>query len=246
MISAAGLLSRGRLSLLLALTGLALAALVPAGAQAATSVSVSISPDGKITAVGDGSANQFTVSDQTDPACPGGSPCYEVNSLVNPVIASTPCLASVPSPGVALCPRAPVNGIAMIGREGQDDLIVSDFVFGPPIPATLDGGGGDDQLQGSNAADSLSGGIDDDTIMGGGGNDDLTGNPGADRLLGAKGRDRLLGGPGKDNLIGGLGNDDLFGSAGNDGLDGAGGRDLCNGGAGRDTPRHCEKQRKIP
>lgn len=236
---------RGWLSLLV-LTGLALAALVPAGAQAATSVSVSISPDGKITAVGDGSANQFTVSDQTDPACPGGSPCYEVNSLVNPVIASAPCVVSVPSPSVALCPRAPVNGIAMIGREGPDALIVSDFVFGPPIPATLDGGSGDDQLQGSNAADSLTGGIDDDTIMGGGGNDDLTGNPGADRLLGAKGRDRLVGGPGKDNLIGGLGNDDLFGSAGNDGLDGAGGRDLCNGGAGRDTPRHCEKQRKIP
>lgn len=237
---------RGRLWLLLALTGLGLAALVPAGAQAASSISVGITADGRIAAIGDASTNALTVSDQADPACPGGSPCYEVRSFDNPVVASAPCVVSVSDSGTALCPRATVTGITMDGREGTDELIVSDFVFFPPIPATLSGGVGDDRLQGSNGADTVIGGIDDDTIMGGGGNDLLAGNPGADRLLGAKGVDRLLGGPGKDNLVGGLGNDSLFGAAGNDGLDGAGGRDLCNGGAGRDTPRRCEKERRIP
>ena len=30
--------------------------------------------------VGDASSNYVTVSDQSDPACPGGPPCYQVDS----------------------------------------------------------------------------------------------------------------------------------------------------------------------
>jgi hypothetical protein len=238
----------GRLGLIAVVAGLALAALAPAAAQAATPVSVSVGPDGKVNVVGDSTVNQLTFSDQTDPACPGGSPCYAVRSFANPLVVSAPCVDAAPAavPGMALCPAAGVTGVTMIGREGDDSLLLSEFAFVPEVPASLSGGGGDDELQGSGFRDQLSGGIDDDTIRGGGGNDVIGGNPGADRLLGAKGADRVTGGPGKDDVIGGLGNDALFGSAGNDGLDGAGGRDLCNGGGGRDKALRCEKDRRIP
>lgn len=52
----------------------------------------------------------------------------------------------------------------------------------------IDGGTGNDDLEGHRGAD---------TIVGGPGNDTLTGNDGADRLIGGKGRDTADGGPGR-------------------------------------------------
>jgi hypothetical protein len=230
-------------------SALLLTALAPGAAQAASSVSVSLDGQGKLLAVGGTSSERIEVADQTDPACPGGSPCYEVKSPSQTITASAPCvMVSEPEqiPGAALCPSAGVTGITVLGREGFDDLIVSDFAFGLGVPATLDGGADRDVLHGSGENDILVGSVGDDSLYGGRGNDVLGGNAGRDHLFGEKGNDRLTGGFGPDDLIGGLGSDRLFGSAGNDGLDGSAGRDLCNGGKHRDTPRSCEKRIAIP
>lgn len=232
----------------LAVLALALTALGSASAQASTSVS--IDPQGKILMVGDATSNSVTVSDQSDPACPGGPPCYEVKSFYQPATATAPCVvAGTPSPnlGTVFCPRAGVTGISGFGREGNDLLLVSDFVFGLGVAATLDGGPGEDRLTGSIGDDSLTGGVDDDEIRGGGGDDRLDGNPGDDSMFGAKGRDRIIGGPGGDDMFGGIGNDAMFGGSGKDLLDGLQGRkDRCVGGGGKDVGRRCERSSTIP
>lgn len=231
----------------LAATGLALLALGPATAQA--TVSASIDPQGRILVVGDEGPNNITISDQSDPACPAGPPCYEIKSASTAAVATPPCVATTPpagAPATALCPRAGVSWIIGIGREGDDSLLLSDFVFGLGVPATLEGGTGDDHLEGSFGADVLRGGVDDDEIRGGDGNDRMDGNAGSDRMYGAKGRDYVYGGPGGDDLFGGLGNDLMFGASGKDLLDGLQGKDRCNGGGSKDAGRRCEKSVSIP
>lgn len=92
--------------------------------------------------------------------------------------------------------------------------------------STLNGGAGDDYLQGNSK---------NDTLNGGAGNDTLKGQAGNDILNGAAGNDALSGGDGNDTLTGGDGNDPLSGDAGNDTLTGGNGNDLLSGGAGTDT-----------
>ena len=74
---------------------------------------------------------------------------------------------------------------------------------------TLNGGGGNDTLEGGNGADRLNGG---------GGNDTLEGGSGADVLDGGGGRDRLEGGTGNDTYVVSRRNDELRenNNAGND------------------------------
>jgi hypothetical protein len=69
------------------------------------------------------------------------------------------------------------------------------------IPATLDGGAGNDILDGAGLADILLGGEGDDWLRGADGNDDIRGGPGDDRLEGgpgAAGSDTFSGGDGVD------------------------------------------------
>lgn len=238
-----------------AATGLALGllALAPAVAQAENSVSVSLSgPNATgeyvIDVVGDDSDNYINLADQSDPACPGGSPCFEVRSPYASVIPSAPCVVAESEDGDnrALCPASGVAWAAVFGREGNDTLVASDFVFGPVLPVSLLGGPDDDSLQGSGGDDTIYGGEGNDTIRSRGGADFVFGNAGRDRAYGSTGPDVIEGGQGFDNLIGGLGDDELVGGAGNDGMDGAQGHDRCFGGKGRDATRHCEKVRSAP
>ena len=227
--------------------GLALTVLGSASAQAESSAS--LDPQGRILVVGDAGSNDITISDQSNPACPGGPPCYEITSGNEGTTATPPCVVISPTPsqGDVLCPRAGVTGITGVGREGSDRMWISDFVFGLGVPASLDGGPGYDELSGSIGNDTLIGGVDNDVLRGGGGLDHLDGNPGEDRLFGAKGVDVLNGGPGNDDVFGGLGNDNLEGGSGKDLLDGLQGRkDRCNGGGGKDVGRRCERRIAIP
>ncbi len=75
------------------------------------------------------------------------------------------------------------------GGDGDDELNGS---------GTLDGGSGDDDLNGAGAGD---------TLFGGEGRDTMSGNGGDDVIEGAAGDDTLVGGDGNDVLRGGLGND---------------------------------------
>jgi Ca2+-binding RTX toxin-like protein len=128
---------------------------------------------------------------------------------------------------------------------------------------TLDGGEGEDTVQGSAGHDALF--LDDglspfpgmavarlagvERFRMGAGNDvvDLTsfdfalgavridGEDGDDLLWASAGDDALLGGSGRDELYGGAGADHLSGGTGDDSLDGAYGADVLQGGEGSDT-----------
>lgn len=74
----------------------------------------------------------------------------------------------------------------------------------------------------------------DDIIEGGDGNDVLDGGNGKDWIVGGDGDDTLEGGNGKDTLMGGAGNDELEGNNGDDTLDGGAGSDQVEGGRGDD------------
>ncbi len=103
------------------------------------------------------------------------------------------------------------------------------------IGRQMQGGAGDDVIEGTDRDDTLLGGDGDDLLLGLGGDDVLEGNAGDDRLFGGTGNDQLDGGDGADRLFGQDGNDDLQGGAGDDRLEGGAGADLLQGGSGDDT-----------
>lgn len=92
------------------------------------------------------------------------------------------------------------------------------WTFGQVRSLALQGGDGDDLLNGFSSADSLSGGL---------GNDTLNGAEGSDLLIGGAGNDVLNGGIGNDTLRGGLGDDtyvidslgDVIQESANEGID---------------------------
>ncbi len=86
--------------------------------------------------------------------------------------------------------------------------------------ARIQGGGGQDSINGSQRAD---------TILGGAGDDILAGNDGDDRIEGGAGLDQLTGGAGNDTLFGGSGADFIEGGPGDDVIHPGGG---LGGGAG--------------
>ncbi len=228
-----------------AVTALALGGAVPSWAGADATVSME---DSTLTAFGDTGYDQITFSDENDPGCPGGTPCYQVAYYGGQLTALPPCVVTSSDPYEAevQCPSAGVERIRAVGREGRDTLLVSEFAFGLAVPAVLEGGGDDDALTGSDGADRLIGGGGNDAADGRRANDVILGGVGRDRLDGARGGDRVVGGFGPDRLIGGTGADRLFGQGGADILDGQQGRDLCDGGKQKDKARNCERLRRIP
>jgi Ca2+-binding RTX toxin-like protein len=83
-------------------------------------------------------------------------------------------------------------------------------------PSTLNGGDGNDRIEGGPNADTVSGGAGNDEIRGRAGNDVLSGDAGNDRIDGDSGMDVIFGGDGDDDLKGGSGFDRLTGGVGND------------------------------
>ncbi len=86
-----------------------------------------------------------------------------------------------------------VVGVVVMGNDGND-IITNNLTS---IPSILNGGRGDDTLNGSNGAGTH------DILLGGEGNDSLFGRGGRDVLIGGDGHDSLLGGAGDDLLIAG-------------------------------------------
>lgn len=97
----------------------------------------------------------------------------------------------------------------LFGESGNDVLYAYTASVGAYTSGTdwLDGGAGNDQLNGAYSADTLLGGTGNDLLRGHGGNDQLDGGDGADSLLGGGGNDGLLGGAGADVFVVGLGQD---------------------------------------
>ena len=118
-----------------------------------------------------------------------------------------------------------------------------DFVLGGTEgPLAIDGGAGDDRIQGQFNNDVLIGGLGDDDLRGWHGNDQLFGGDGDDFLDGEGDDDELYGGTGNDELSGADGDDILYGGEGNDYLDTWSGTDTAYGGGGNDHIRNISGQ----
>ncbi|HEX6666322.1 MAG TPA: calcium-binding protein [Solirubrobacterales bacterium] len=147
------------------------------------------------------------------------------------------------------CDAPRISGFEIRMDAGNDTVELKEPLT---VPATIDGGEGNDLLLGGGGSDWLIGGAGDDSLFGGGGNDRLScgdgddfgfggrnedtisGDAGQDFLYGGGGDDALSGGTGDDGLFGGVANDLLRGGPGDDGLVGDEGNDRGNGGVGRD------------
>ena len=114
-----------------------------------------------------------------------------------------------------------VRAIVVTGGAGDDLLGVAPDVA---VPATLDGGAGNDTLRGGAAGDTLRGGDGDDFLYGGEGDDTLAGGAGNDHVgyngvgptVSEPGNDVLTGGDGDDWMVGGQGADRITGGPGTD------------------------------
>ncbi|CDN49613.1 DUF5801 repeats-in-toxin domain-containing protein [Neorhizobium galegae] len=105
-----------------------------------------------------------------------------------------------------------------IGTDGDDVILLpKSYTSGDISELLIDGGKGNDVLQGSDSqADRILGGDGNDLISGLGGNDILEGGAGSDEIWGGAGNDQINGGSGIDNITGGLGDDTIDGGIGGD------------------------------
>ena len=137
------------------------------------------------------------------------------------------------------------DGRNRIEGAGGNDVLMGGFSRRPL--ATPDGAYRIDR------PDRIDGGSGDDAIDGWGGPDLLEGGRGDDRIEGWDGRDTILGGPGDDAIGGGVGPNTIDGGAGNDRVSAANGTaETVRCGPGRDllradfddTPVGCERVRR--
>lgn len=98
----------------------------------------------------------------------------------------------------------------------------------------INGGNGNDTLNGTPGNDIISGGNGNDTINAGDGNDIVSGGNGNDVINGGRGNDILDGGNGDDTITGGSGNNILTGGNGNDTLSVGNGNNILSGDNGND------------
>lgn len=88
-------------------------------------------------------------------------------------------------------PAAGVTSIVMVLGDGNDEATVAAKTT---LPTLIDGGAGNDQLNGGSGPNVLLGGAGNDVLIGGSGQDVLVGGTGADRLVGNSGDDILIAG----------------------------------------------------
>ena len=100
----------------------------------------------------------------------------------------------------------------VVNTNGGDDAVQGTVT----LPRVVNGGDGNDWLNGGAEADTFDGGPGNDTLLGDSGHDVLVGGTGNDLIEGEGGEDTLRGGDGNDTLRGGPAEDDLFGEGGVD------------------------------
>jgi uncharacterized delta-60 repeat protein len=146
-------------------------------------------------------------------------------------------------------PLAGATALAVNGLAGNDRLEVAAAL---KLPATIDGGAGNDRLLGGGGNDTLLGGEGSDVLDGRGGADQFRGGGGTDTAdytlrknpvtvgIGTSADDGEKGEGDNvftdvENVWGGRGNDVLRGSSANNRLVGGGGDDIIYGRGGKDT-----------
>ncbi|MCS7033098.1 MAG: hypothetical protein NZ561_03780, partial [Phycisphaerae bacterium] len=153
--------------------------------------------------------------------------------------------------------RLLVLRFVLVGSNGNDRLSIGTDIT---LPATLQGGAGNDALSGGGGNDVLIGEAGADELAGNGGSDtasyatrteplvlsaDGSADDGAanekdniatdiEQLAGGSGNDSITGSDGNNVLLGNGGKDTLRGSGGNDTLSGGNGNDLLDGQSGSD------------
>lgn len=108
-----------------------------------------------------------------------------------------------------------------VGTPNNDELFAQ-----PKVPTAINGGEGNDAIQGSDK---------DDYILGGGGRDAIDPGDGDDIIRGGAGRDQIIARDGDDTIYGEADGDVLNGSPGDDLVSGGDGDDLIIGWTGADT-----------
>jgi len=131
---------------------------------------------------------------------------YVIDSVVPLEVGGDVCRNAPGTQTELVCQAPLVGGFVVVAGPGDDTVSVASAV---QVPTTLNGGPGNDVLQGGSGADKLVGGTGDDVLSGKGGNDAIYGGPGQDVLNGGAGNDVLWGGPGSDELHPGTGSDSL-------------------------------------
>lgn len=126
---------------------------------------------------------------------------------------------------------ADVTEIHIDGGGGNDWIWVDGTVL---VKAMINGGAGNDRIQGGGGDDTIRGDKGNDRLHGGGGIDTLSGGAGNDWVWGDDGDDVVHGDVGNDHVLGGAGNDEVFGDAGQDAVSGDDGDDVLHGGLGHD------------
>jgi hypothetical protein len=110
-------------------------------------------------------------------------------------------------PNELLCTATAIAGFEVNAGGGGDHV---SFTSDIPVPVTIRGGPGTDELSGGGASDKIIGGPGVDYLFGRRGDDWILGGADTDRLVGGPGNDQLRGGPGKDSINGGPGKNEII------------------------------------
>lgn len=123
----------------------------------------------------------------------------------------------------------------LVGGDGDDQLRAPQGT--PGVAASLQGGDGNDDLEGGLGANELIGGNGNDLLLGGPGTNVMQGLAGQDRLVAGPQGDWMDGGGGDDQIAAGEGDDTIFGNRGNDQVawEPGDGNPRVDGGSGTDT-----------
>ncbi len=120
------------------------------------------------------------------------------------------------------CPRRGVVSMKLELGGGNDRAVISQGITvsggTEPIPASIKGEDGNDEILGGSGADGLEGGVGDDTLEGRGGRDKLRGGNNQDTLRGEDDNDNLDGGPGGDTMDGGANESEFRGDVADYGI----------------------------
>ena len=169
---------------------LALMAALPAVASATTTATrvgnaITITGDDGPNAVSvDSNGNFIMYKDPTGPGIVAGDGCFQ----------ESPTLINCGQGGAGLTATVTLGA----GDDTYDDRVArTDW----PV-ADVDGGDGNDTINGSYGSDVLRGGAGDDTLRGIAGNDQIDGGAGADTIHGGADDDTIVGGPGRDSING--------------------------------------------
>ena len=122
-----------------------------------------------------------------------------------------------------------IQKIEVYGNGGDDDIRIDEDIT---LPAMIDGGAGNDTIEGGGGTNTIYGGLGNDEIEGGDGNDVIYGGDGNDTIEGGDGNDVIDAGSGNNSVDGGDGNDTITAGSGNDTIDGGDGNDVIYAGDG--------------